>query len=80
MNCNTPLLTARSAPLSEGEQVEVAMGAFRGLKAVISRVMPARERVLILMDFLGRQTAAEVRADELIRESDPRQQAFRAPQ
>ena len=63
-------------PLSEGEQVEVAVGAFRGLKAVISRVMPARERVLILMDFLGRQTTAEVRADELIRETDPRQQAF----
>lgn len=62
--------------LTEGEQVEVAGGAFRGLKAVISRVMPARERVLILLDFLGRQTAAEVREDELIREGDQRHRAF----
>ena len=63
--------------LTEGEQVEVAVGPFRGLKAVISRVMPARERVLILLDFLGRQTTAEVREDELIREGDPRRQTFR---
>jgi transcriptional antiterminator RfaH len=65
-------ITTVENPLTEGEQVEVAAGAFRGLKAVICRVMPARERVLILLDFLGRQTTAEVPEADLIREGDPR--------
>ena len=64
-------------PLVEGEQVEVATGPFRGLIAVITRVMPARERVCILLDFLGRQTEAEVRMDELTHKGDPRFRVLR---
>lgn len=63
-------------PLAVGEEVEVAAGAFRGLKAVVSRVMPARERVLVLLEFLGRQTSVEIGAGEVIREGDPRRRAF----
>lgn len=63
-------------PLAVGEEIEVASGAFRGLKAVVSRVMPARERVLVLLDFLGRQTSVEIGAGDVIREGDQRRRAF----
>lgn len=63
-------------PLAAGEEVEVAAGAFRGLKAVVARVMPARERVLVLLDFLGRQTSVEVASADVIREGDQRRRAF----
>ena len=63
-------------PLAVGEEIEVATGAFRGLKAVVSRVMPARERILVLLEFLGRQTSVEVAAADVVREGDPRHRAF----
>jgi len=66
-----------SDPLVEGEEVEIAKGAFRGLKAVVTKVLPARERVQILLEFLGRQTAAEIAVIEVIREGDQRRRAFR---
>jgi len=42
-----------------GDCVEIAGGAFHGLKAVVTRVLPARERVAVLLDFLGRETMLE---------------------
>jgi transcriptional antiterminator RfaH len=63
-------------PLRAGEEVEVAAGAFRGLKAVVTRVMPSRERVLVLLEFLGRQTSVELPAGEVLREGDQRRRAF----
>jgi transcriptional antiterminator RfaH len=52
--------------LSEGETVQIATGAFRGLSAVISKVMPSQERVKILLEFVGRQTAVEIDKASLI--------------
>jgi transcriptional antiterminator RfaH len=46
--------------LSQGDQVKIAGGIFAGLEAVVTQILPARERVKILMDFLGRQIEAEV--------------------
>ncbi len=63
-------------PLAAGEEVEVAAGAFRGLKAVVSRVMPARDRVQVLLEFLGRQTSVEINAGDVLREGDQRRRAF----
>jgi len=63
-------------PLVAGEEIEVAAGAFRGLKAVVARVMPARERVIVLLEFLGRQTSVEIGARDVIREGDQRRRAF----
>ena len=51
-----------------GDKVKVAGGLFHGLEAVITQVMPGRERVMILMDFLGRQTAVEVATHSIVRE------------
>jgi transcriptional antiterminator RfaH len=46
--------------LSKGNQVKIVSGAFVGLEAVITHVLPAKRRVIILMDFLGRKVEAEL--------------------
>ncbi len=58
--------------LRPGETVQIAGGVFHGLQAVITRVMPSRERVAVLLEFLGRQTTVEVPSEALIREGDER--------
>jgi transcriptional antiterminator RfaH len=50
-----------------GEEVEIAGGAFHGLKAVVSQVMPGSRRVVVLLDFLGRQSAVQVPSASIVR-------------
>jgi hypothetical protein len=35
--------------------------------------MPARKRVTVLLEFLGRQTAVELPQDNVVREENPRE-------
>ena len=56
----------RDAP-EAGDEVTVAGGVFHGLQAIVSQVMPGKERVMILMDFLGRQTTVEVGLQSIVR-------------
>jgi transcription antitermination factor NusG len=37
------------------------------LNAVVTQVMPGKQRVMVLMDFLGRQSTVEVAAQSIIR-------------
>ncbi|MDB6059155.1 MAG: NusG antitermination factor [Verrucomicrobiales bacterium] len=46
--------------LNSGTEVTVAGGAFMGMNGVVLRVLPAKQRVQVLLDFLGRSTVAEV--------------------
>jgi transcriptional antiterminator RfaH len=46
--------------LCAGAEVTVAEGSFLGSRGVVVRVLPAKQRVQILLDFLGRPTLAEV--------------------
>ena len=46
--------------LYEGAEVTVAEGPFLGVRGIVVRVLPARRRVQILLDFLGRATLTEV--------------------
>jgi transcriptional antiterminator RfaH len=46
--------------LCAGAEVTVAEGAMAGSRGVVVRVLPAKQRVQILLDFLGRTTLAEV--------------------
>lgn len=55
-----------------GDAVKIASGALTGMKAVVSRMMPGKERVAILMEFLGRQTMIEVPTQSLLPETDTR--------
>src|SRR5437879_4850833 len=43
-----------------GSEVTVAEGAFLGARGVVVRTLPARQRVQILLEFLGRTTLTEV--------------------
>jgi transcriptional antiterminator RfaH len=47
-------------PLSAGDEVTVASGPFAGMSAYVLRTLPAKERVQILLEILGRPTAVEV--------------------
>jgi transcriptional antiterminator RfaH len=46
--------------LSAGVEVTVADGALQGSSGVVVRVLPAKQRVQILLDFLGQTTLTEV--------------------
>ncbi len=67
-----------STVLQPGDSVEIAEGAMRGLRAVVSRVMPSRERVAVLLEFLGRQTTIEVPASFIVKEGNVREGLFPA--
>ena len=54
--------------LSPGEEVVVVDGAFSGMCAFVLRVMPARKRVQVLLDVLGRPTPAEVDENSVVNE------------
>jgi transcriptional antiterminator RfaH len=53
--------------LSQGDDVKIVDGAFLGLEAVVTQVLPAKERVRVLMDFLGRKVEAEVEHSSVLR-------------
>ena len=50
-----------------GEEVLISGGAFHGLEALVVRLIPARQRVAVLLEFLGRQTTVEVPLDAVVR-------------
>ena len=46
--------------LFPGAEVSVAEGAFQGFEAIVLRMLPAKRRVQVLLDILGRPTLVEV--------------------
>ena len=56
--------------LSPGDEVVVVDGAFSGMHAFVLRVMPARKRVQVLLDVLGRPTPAEVDENSVVNEGN----------
>jgi transcriptional antiterminator RfaH len=55
--------------LEQGETVRIISGALSGLEAVVTQVLPAKERVRILLNFLGQEIQAEVAAPDVIAET-----------
>jgi transcriptional antiterminator RfaH len=51
--------------LRPGDVVHIGGGPMHGLEGVVTRVMPARERVALLLEFLGRQTMVELNRCQL---------------
>jgi len=62
--------------LRPGETVVISGGAFHDLRDLVTRVMPGRQRVAVLLDFLGRQTAVELDRDTVVREGDSRRRVL----
>lgn len=58
--------------MAEGDRVKIAGGSFDGLRAVVAKIMPGRERVAVLLEFLGQQTTVELGVDMLVRDADER--------
>jgi transcriptional antiterminator RfaH len=56
-----------------GDEIQIAGGAFHGLTAVVTQVMPARKRVTVLLEFLGRQTAVQVPLENVVRSGNARE-------
>ena len=52
--------------LEPGNVVKVAAGSFLGFETIVTRVIPARERVCVLLDFLGQQIEAELSRRDVV--------------
>lgn len=54
-----------SAPLEVGEETTILDGAMRGLKVKVIKLMPAQDRVAVLMEMMGTLVEAVFPADAL---------------
>ena len=52
--------------IREGEEVKVVEGPFLGVRALVTRILPARDRVAILLSMLGQEREIEVSVDALL--------------
>src|SRR6266496_3482005 len=52
--------------LKVGESVEIVEGPFRGLEALVTRLLPARERIRVLLEFLGRPLEMEISTTQVL--------------
>lgn len=52
--------------IKEGEEVKVIDGPFLGVRALVTRIMPAHDRVAILLSLLGQEREVEVSAGSLL--------------
>lgn len=55
-----------ASEIKEGEEVKVVEGPFLGVRALVTRVMPGRERVAILLNLLGQEREIEVSAGAVL--------------
>ena len=45
-----------------GQAVEIVEGPFQGIHALVTRILPAKERIRVLLEFLGRSVETELPA------------------
>ncbi|MEY2486480.1 MAG: hypothetical protein QOG67_3090 [Verrucomicrobiota bacterium] len=55
-----------------GQSVQIAEGPFQGLEALVTRLLPARERIRVLLEFLGRPVEMEVSTPKVLPLAAPR--------
>ena len=58
--------------LRPGQTVRIEAGMFRGLEAIVTRAMPGRQRVAVLLEFLGSQATLELANDAVQSQIDKR--------
>jgi transcription antitermination factor NusG len=51
-----------------GDTVTITDGIFQGLLTVVTHLLPARERVRVLVDFLGQAREVEVEKNNVLPE------------
>lgn len=52
--------------VNPGDEVDVIDGPFKGIRALVTRVMPARERVHVLLEILGIEREIEMSNDHVL--------------
>jgi transcriptional antiterminator RfaH len=57
---NAEQVVVIESTLKPGDVVTIVEGSLRGLNAVVTQILSGRERVRVLLDFLGRQIHAEM--------------------
>jgi len=53
--------------VTPGDEVVIADGTFMGITAVVQRLLPAKSRVRVLLEFLGRSVETELPAASLVK-------------
>ncbi|MEO5719820.1 MAG: transcription termination/antitermination NusG family protein [Chthoniobacterales bacterium] len=49
-----------------GSEVVITGGSLRGLRVLVTRVMPARQRIAVLLELLGSQREVELESDRVL--------------
>jgi transcriptional antiterminator RfaH len=52
--------------IQEGQEVRIVHGPFLGIRALVTRLLPARDRVAILLNLLGQEREVEVSSSALL--------------
>jgi transcriptional antiterminator RfaH len=55
-----------------GQSVRIAEGPFQGLEALVTHLLPAKERIKVLLEFLGRPLETEVSMPKVLPLASPR--------
>jgi transcriptional antiterminator RfaH len=58
--------------LEPGQNVQISQGPFQGLEALVTRLITARDRVEILIEWMGRSLHAEASVADLVPLTGPR--------
>ena len=59
------ILEIPDQPHKIGDKVKVISGLFKGDEGTVTKLVPARERVKVLFEILGRPTEVEINEDEV---------------
>jgi transcriptional antiterminator RfaH len=59
------VVTVDSSP-KIGQPVQLVEGPFQGLEVVVTQLLPAKERIRVLLEFLGRSLEMEVPAEKVL--------------
>lgn len=66
---NDAELKTVSYSLAEGDDVEIVEGPLRGQTGIVKQVLPARERVRVLLELLGGTNEVELRLTSVFKEA-----------
>lgn len=55
-----------TADLQPGSEVVITGGSLRGLRVLVTRVIPARQRIAILLELLGSSREVEIERDRVL--------------
>ena len=55
--------------INPGDEVVVTTGVFQGLRTIVTQILPARERVKVLLEFLGDSREIEILKNEVLVEN-----------